>query len=55
MNDLFIEKQRKLFLSCQYARLCIDLDIVKKEIEKNTPVLIPTNNSFFDNKLCSPK
>lgn len=44
MTDTIIEKQRMLFLGCQYARLCIALDVVKKEISQNMAVPVYQND-----------
>lgn len=41
------EKQIRLFLGCQYARLCIALDIVKKEIAQNMDVPVCQNDSWL--------
>ena len=47
MTDTIKEKQKKLFLGCQNARLCIALDIVKKEIAQNTVVPVYQDDSWL--------
>ena len=51
MNNKFYdisEKQTRLFLSFQYARLSIDLNIVTKELDENRATAICGNESFFE-------
>lgn len=47
INSSVTEKQKRLFLGCQFARLYVDLDVVNKEIEKNEGISLSGNESLF--------
>lgn len=41
------DKQKRLFLGCQYARLSIGLDVVNKELKENEPISLNGTETFF--------